>query len=875
MKEIYNEAYYRNYHMGAGVISYENTETLKQSFERIADRIVADFHPKTVLDAGCALGFLVAALRDRGVDAYGIDISEYAISRVREDIRPFCKVGSLTEKLPEGLPETFDLVTSIEVLEHLYAEDGSKAIQNLCSLTDTVLFSSSPDDFEEPTHVNVQQRECWSRLFFENGFTDDITYRPDYVAEHAILFRKSTDFVRLVEDYERVISRLEGSYAFKQSKQWGKVYFDSGEGFCEDSSAVFTVENEHFSERFVLPKGCRAVRFDPAEGSGCLLWNLEARTENGFVSVKNQNGTMLGSVFAFKSNDPQIYFTEFETEHQYIDITADILPLSQSGWIHFLDAVDEMITNVERLQSELQQKAEIVKQAESESAAYEAEIDEIKKQLDDTAKELDDRNLEILDYSRLVACEREQAAAVAEAYSVVVNSAFWKITKPARVVLDCIKLKLLRPLKKILLSLKHLGVRETLRKMKRKFSDKTCSAPAVEQAEPCSAPTIQKSMVTGNPVDGIKTIFTDTKVKRLNLVTDTIDASSLLGGVATALIVATEFANRYGYELRIITRNTDTNPVNYENIIKIAGIKPAEKLSFYSDYERFERPTDFRMEISEDDIFFATSWWSAEAIKNTSVRHRFFYIIQEVESFFYNYGGERLLCEKIMEDPDIDFIINSHYLNDYFAKHNPNIAAHGCYFEPAFPSSLYSGKTFARKNKYKLFFYARPNNPRNLYPIGVELLQKAVDRGILDLSEWEIYCVGQNAPVITFSSGEKSINMGQLSWTEYADFLADIDLGLCLMYTPHPSYPPFDVASSGGVVLTNKMLNKQTFDMCKNVIMADLDEEAMMHGFEQAVALAKNTEQRKKNYEENTIPRDWHKALEGTVAFMGKASEND
>ena len=422
-------------------------------------------------------------------------------------------------------------------------------------------------------------------------------------------------------------------------------------------------------------------------------------------------------------------------------------------------------------------------------------------------------------------------------------------------------------------SVKTVGKKETLRRIVRKLTGAPQPTPEMQVFAAASGDN-RRSPITGNPVDGIETVLVDEDVKRLNLVTDTIDASSLLGGVATALIVATEFANRNGYELRIITRKTETNPVNYANIMRISGIEPARKLSFYSDYERFSKPVDFRMELGRGEIFFATSWWSAQAIKNTTIRPRFFYIIQEVETFFYNYGGERLLCEQIMQDPNIDFIVNSHYLHDYFAQNTPNITDHGCYFEPAFPAGLYRKKAFQNKKKFKLFFYARPNNPRNLYAVGVEMLKKAVDRGILNMDEWDVYCVGQNAPVIHFSTGKDSINMGQLSWEEYAKFLTDVDLGLCLMYTPHPSYPPFDVASSGGVVLTNKMLNKQTFDLCDNVIMADLAEEAFMKGFEQAVALAKDTERRRKNYEANTIPRSWQRTLDSTIAFMEERCGN-
>ena len=106
MSEIYNEAYYKEYDVGCGKVDYSDSEYTKGFLTQIAQKIADDLHPRTVLDAGCAMGHLVAALRDRGIEAYGFDISEYAISKVREDIRPFCKVGSLTEPLPAGLPQS-------------------------------------------------------------------------------------------------------------------------------------------------------------------------------------------------------------------------------------------------------------------------------------------------------------------------------------------------------------------------------------------------------------------------------------------------------------------------------------------------------------------------------------------------------------------------------------------------------------------------------------------------------------------------------------------------------------------------------------------------------------------------------------------------
>src|SRR5437870_13556529 len=75
-------------------------EWLRQ-FGRVADEIINRFNPRKVLDVGCAKGFLVECLRDRGVEAYGFDISEYAISQVRRDVRPYCKVASVADAIGE------------------------------------------------------------------------------------------------------------------------------------------------------------------------------------------------------------------------------------------------------------------------------------------------------------------------------------------------------------------------------------------------------------------------------------------------------------------------------------------------------------------------------------------------------------------------------------------------------------------------------------------------------------------------------------------------------------------------------------------------------------------------------------------------------
>jgi SAM-dependent methyltransferase len=169
-------------------------------FGAIADRIVADMHPRRVLDAGCALGLLVETLRARDVEAFGLDISSYAVANADPGTRPYLREGSVAGEL-DG---RYDLIVSIEVLEHMPAADAETAIANFCRHTDDVLFSSSPLDYSEATHVNVRPPEYWAEQFARHGFVRDVDFDASFITPWAVRFRRTADPLhRIVADYER------------------------------------------------------------------------------------------------------------------------------------------------------------------------------------------------------------------------------------------------------------------------------------------------------------------------------------------------------------------------------------------------------------------------------------------------------------------------------------------------------------------------------------------------------------------------------------------------------------------------------------------------------------------------------------------------
>ena len=175
-----------------------------------ADHIAREIQPTSVLDAGCAIGLLVEALRARKIEAWGIDISPYAIGQVTESVKPYCRVHSVTE--PFG--QRFDLIVCIEVLEHLPKAESEKAVTNLCAHTDDILFSSSPEDYAEATHFNVQPLEYWAEHFARHGFYRDVDFDASFITPWAARFRKQSEpMQRVARNYERTFWRLQNENA--------------------------------------------------------------------------------------------------------------------------------------------------------------------------------------------------------------------------------------------------------------------------------------------------------------------------------------------------------------------------------------------------------------------------------------------------------------------------------------------------------------------------------------------------------------------------------------------------------------------------------------------------------------------------------------
>lgn len=120
------------------------------------------FNNKNVLDCGCGRGPYLCAWNVIDVEAFGFDKSKFAVMNPI-NANTQMMVGDI---LDEPLNKRYDLVTVIDILEHLEYEDLSKALENIKAMTNKhVLFSipfiGDPNLDTDSTHIIRETKEWW------------------------------------------------------------------------------------------------------------------------------------------------------------------------------------------------------------------------------------------------------------------------------------------------------------------------------------------------------------------------------------------------------------------------------------------------------------------------------------------------------------------------------------------------------------------------------------------------------------------------------------------------------------------------------------------------------------------------------------------
>jgi len=171
MGTLYDKDYYEN-----GVVTGKSLYTNYQWMPELTIPMCCDLvrslgitETESVLDYGCAKGYMVRGLRLLGIDAYGYDISRYALDNAPSDV-----MSHLYSTYP---CRHFDWIISKDVFEHIPYSSLSGILNSLeCKKLFVAVPLGKDGHYEVPayeldtTHVIREPLEWWIDEIEKAGF---------------------------------------------------------------------------------------------------------------------------------------------------------------------------------------------------------------------------------------------------------------------------------------------------------------------------------------------------------------------------------------------------------------------------------------------------------------------------------------------------------------------------------------------------------------------------------------------------------------------------------------------------------------------------------------------------------------------------------
>ncbi|WP_374302947.1 glycosyltransferase [Paracoccus sp. (in: a-proteobacteria)] len=324
---------------------------------------------------------------------------------------------------------------------------------------------------------------------------------------------------------------------------------------------------------------------------------------------------------------------------------------------------------------------------------------------------------------------------------------------------------------------------------------------------------------------------------RINVLIPSLNPSEMFAGLATAIEVGVAMAEA-GAAVRFVT--TDAPVASYaasrDFVAKrTSGKEAMANLSLVDGVS--ERVIDF----SPDDRFVATAWWTAhlanDMLATGRFRHaRFTYLIQDYEPNFYAWGDAYAAARNSY---DMNFIplINSSFLADYLDMIGVlKLDNRRLVFRPNINLDRY-GNVPRRPHKGRLVaIYGRPEVERNMFPLAIAGLNGFIKGQAPDrLDETDFISIGMDHAPVALSDGRILRSAGKIPWDEYPDFLGGIDVGLALMYSPHPSHLPLEMAAAGIMTVTNRFEGKDLSHVSDHIISCDVTTSSVVGALQAAM----------------------------------------
>ena len=186
MNNKYDQDYYQN-GVAAGKSCYENYRWIPELTYPLAFSILKYLgieNCNSILDYGCAHGFIAKALKDFGVNAYGVDISDYAVANSPQELkgRTFkISEDNTLDHIVKNIIKInkFDYVISKDVFEHIEPDLLAEILSELSLITNNLFVVVPLGDngkyrieayHRDITHVIAEDELWWNKILTDNGW---------------------------------------------------------------------------------------------------------------------------------------------------------------------------------------------------------------------------------------------------------------------------------------------------------------------------------------------------------------------------------------------------------------------------------------------------------------------------------------------------------------------------------------------------------------------------------------------------------------------------------------------------------------------------------------------------------------------------------
>lgn len=310
---------------------------------------------------------------------------------------------------------------------------------------------------------------------------------------------------------------------------------------------------------------------------------------------------------------------------------------------------------------------------------------------------------------------------------------------------------------------------------------------------------------------------------RINVILITLQKHAIYGGVSTAIKFFQGLDKDNCYEKRIIVQSPEKYSQDLTYAVNGYGRNSEDNGIFFLAEGN-------KLPVRDKDLFITTGWKTAYIIPDIlawqdnmygSRERKHIYLIQDYEPGFSPWSSLYGLAEStyLRDAGNTIAVFNSKELYDFFENRNYQFAK-SYYFQPSLNPTLKdvllsSSKPCQRERI--ILVYGRPSFNRNAFEViryGLNLWSRAYD----DANKWKIISLGESFQDIALENGVVIHSYGKAELEQYAQLMRKAYIGISLMVSPHPSYPPLEMATFGIKTITNLFENKDLSSFSPNIV---------------------------------------------------------